>query len=124
MMHILVVDDERDMESLFRQQFRKEIRAEQVYVHFASSAKEALELMGALSLPDLVLSDINMPEMSGLELLRTSKQRYPQVPVIMVTAFGDEENRDAAKQYGANGFFSKPVDFTMLRKQMLDPETV
>jgi CheY-like chemotaxis protein len=124
MKKILVVDDERDVESLFRQQFRKEIRANEVEIHFAFSAKEALDYMGKIQPFNLVLlmSDINMPEMSGLELLKKAKELYPGLQVILVTAFGDEGNMNAAKEYGADGFFTKPVNFDSLRKSMLSLE--
>lgn len=126
MKKILVVDDERDVESLFRQQFRKEIRAKEVEMHFAFSAKEALEYMGTIQPFNLVLlmSDINMPEMSGLELLKKAKELYPGLQVILVTAFGDDGNRNAAKEHGADGFFTKPVNFDSLRKSMLSLENL
>ncbi len=120
MKKILIVDDERDVESLFRQQFRKELKAHEVEMHFAFSGKEALEFMGTIQPFNIVLlmSDINMPEMSGLDLLKKAKELYPQLEVIMISAFGDEENLYAAKELGANDFFTKPVNFDILRKRM------
>ena len=124
MKKILVVDDEKDVESLFRQHFRKEIRAKEVEMHFAFSGKEALEYMGTIQPFNLVLlmSDINMPEMSGLDLLKKAKELYPQLEVIMISAFGDEENVNTAKEFGAQDFFTKPVNFDILRKRMLSSE--
>ena len=117
---ILVVDDEPDVADLFRQQFRRETRQGTYAMHFAYSGEEALErLVGGIE-PQLIviLSDINMPGMDGLALLREIKQRRPELPVMMVTAYGDEERRRLAEEYGAIEFITKPVDFDFLKGQL------
>src|SRR5580693_8507114 len=117
---ILVVDDEPDVADLFRQRFRREARQGTYVLHFAASGEEALgQLEGEIE-PDLIviLSDINMPGMDGLELLREVKQRRPELPVMMVTAYGDEERRRRASEYGAFKFVTKPVDFELLKTQL------
>jgi CheY-like chemotaxis protein len=117
---ILVVDDEPDVADLFRQQFRRETRQGTYAMHFAFSGEEALErLVGGIE-PQLIviLSDINMPGMDGLALLREIKQRRPELPVMMVTAYGDEERRRLAEEYGAIEFITKPVDFDFLKGQL------
>ncbi|OOG70478.1 response regulator [Algoriphagus sp. A40] len=119
-MKILVVDDERDVEDLFRQKFRKEIRNEGLELLFAYSGKEALEILENNNPPLVasVFSDINMPGMSGLEMLGIIKNRFPQLQVSMISAYGDSENYQKAMSYGAKGFFTKPVDFESLRKEI------
>ena len=117
---ILVVDDEPDVADLFRQQFRRETRQGTYAMHFAYSGEEALDrLVGGIE-PQLIviLSDINMPGMDGLALLREIKQRRPELPVMMVTAYGDEERRRLAQEYGAIEFITKPVDFDFLKGQL------
>jgi CheY-like chemotaxis protein len=114
---ILIVDDEPDVAMLFRQQFRREIR-EGVYVlHFALSAAEALNRLASEIEPQLIviLSDINMPGMDGLALLREIKTRRPDLPVVMLTAYGDDERRRRAAEGGAADFVTKPVDFDVLK---------
>jgi CheY-like chemotaxis protein len=114
---ILIVDDEPDVAMLFRQQFRREIR-EGVYVlHFALSAAEALDRLASEIEPQLIviLSDINMPGMDGLALLREIKTRRPELPVVMLTAYGDDERRRRAAEGGAADFVTKPVDFDVLK---------
>ena len=119
-MKILVVDDERDIQALFEQKFRKEIKDKSLEFVFAFSGEEALSY---LNVPEhqtvLILSDINMPGMSGLELLRRIKQKYTTPPpvVMMVTAYGDAENYNKAKELGANDFLTKPVDFNYLKEK-------
>ncbi|CAO3447301.1 MULTISPECIES: response regulator [unclassified Azospirillum] len=115
---ILVVDDEPDIEDLFRQRFRAELRRGELALHFASSAEEALESLNTGLQPEavLVLSDINMPGMSGLDFLQRLRADAPQVPVIMVTAYGDIENRRRALDIGATELVTKPVDFVALKK--------
>ena len=117
---ILVVDDEPDVPDLFRQRFRREARQGTYVLHFAASGPEALDRLAGEIEPHLIviLSDINMPGMDGLELLRVVKQRHPDVPVMMVTAYGDEERRRRANEYGAFEFVTKPVDFDMLKEQL------
>ncbi len=119
-MKILFVDDERDVEALFLQKFRKEIKSGQLELAFAFSGQEALDLLGADNPPKFVyvFSDINMPGMSGLELLEEIKSRFPLIQVSMVSAYGDQENYDKAMNSGAKGFFTKPVDFERLKTEI------
>lgn len=120
-MNILVVDDERDVESLFRQRFRKEIKDGSVKFAFANSGEEAIAFMeGYDHEAILILSDINMPGMSGFDLLRHIKQKYEAPPpvVIMVTAYGDKENYSQAIRLGADDFLTKPIDFNLLREKL------
>src|SRR6201997_2806677 len=117
---ILVVDDETDVAELFRQHFRREARQGTYVLHFAYSGEEALgKLAAGIEPPPIViLSDINMPVMDGLELLREIKTRQPDLPVMMVTAYGDDERRRLAGEYGAAEFLTKPVDFESLKAQL------
>ena len=117
---ILVVDDEADVAELFRQQFRREVRQGRYVMHFAQSAEQALALLGDGIRPELIviLSDINMPGMDGLGLLREIKAQRADLPVIMVTAYGDDERRAKAAQFGAAEFVTKPVDFEVLKQQL------
>jgi two-component system, chemotaxis family, chemotaxis protein CheY len=120
-MNILVVDDEKDVQSLFEQRFRKEIRGGKLSFDFAFSGAEALDYLNLHSREAvLILSDINMPGMSGLELLKNIKEKYAVPPpvVMMVTAYGDEENYRQAMQLGADDFLTKPVDFTLLKEKL------
>jgi CheY-like chemotaxis protein len=117
---ILIVDDEPDVAVLFQQHFRREMR-EGVYVlHFALSAAEALDRLASDIEPQLVviLSDINMPGMDGLALLREIKKRRPELPVMMLTAYGDDERRRRAAECGAADFLTKPVDFDFLKVRL------
>lgn len=120
MIKILVVDDEEDVEFMFRQKFRVEMRNGEFDMHFALSASQALEYMGTLQPFDLVLvlSDINMPGMSGLELLKRIKEMFPTLRVFMISAYGDQQNHDTAFSLGANSFLTKPVDFNQLKEQI------
>jgi len=117
---ILVVDDEPDVADLFRQRFRREARQGTYVLHFAGSGEEALEQLAGEIRPELIviLSDINMPGMDGLELLREIKTRRPDLPVMMVTAYGDDERRRRASEFGAAEFITKPVDFDLLKTQL------
>ena len=117
---ILVVDDETDVAELFRQQFRREARQGTYVLHFAYSGEQALDKLAAGIEPQLIviLSDINMPKMDGLELLAEIKQRWSDLPVIMVSAYGDDERRRLAGEYGAAKFITKPVDFDFLKTQL------
>jgi CheY-like chemotaxis protein len=120
-MKILVVDDEKDMETLFQQRFRKEIRDKEVEFAFASSGEEALRYLAHLQHEAvLILSDINMPGMSGLELLRHIKEKYENPPpvVMMITAYGDTDNYNQAMKLGADEFLTKPVDFNLLKEKL------
>ena len=119
--YILVVDDEPDVEALFRQQFRRDLRAGRFHMEFAPSAPAALER--AVEVREdpsliLILSDINMPGMSGLEMLPEVRAKRPDVPVIMITAYGDAETRKKAIERGAEGLLTKPIDFTALRQEI------
>lgn len=120
MTKFLVVDDEKDVEMLFRQKFRKEIRSGSIEMVFAFSGDEALEVLNSTSSPDVVyiFSDINMPGMTGLELLETVKGKYPQIKVSMISAYGDDENYQKAIASGAKEFFTKPIDFNSLKKEV------
>jgi CheY-like chemotaxis protein len=117
---IIVVDDEPDVAELFRQRFRREARQGTYVMHFAASGEEALELLGGEIDPGVIviLSDINMPGMDGLQLLGEIKERFPDLPVMMVTAYGDDERRRRAAEYGAADFLAKPVDFEHLKAQL------
>jgi CheY-like chemotaxis protein len=122
-MKILVVDDERDIQTLFEQRFRKEIRDKIVEFVFTFSGEDALEYLKLHSEEQeaiLILSDINMPGMSGLELLEHIKQKYHKPPpvVMMITAYGDGENYRIAKDLGADDFLTKPVDFLLLKEKL------
>jgi CheY-like chemotaxis protein len=117
---ILVVDDEPHVADLFRQRFRRESRQGKYVMHFATSGAEALDRLAEEIQPSLVavLSDINMPGMDGLELLGEIKQRRPDLPVMMVTAYGDDERRRRAAELGAFEFITKPVNFDQLKEQL------
>ena len=117
---ILVVDDEADVAELFRQQVRREVRQGHYVMHFAQSAEEALGKLEDGVQPELIviLSDINMPGMDGLGLLRKVKEQHADLAVIMVTAYGDDERRQTARAFGAAEFVTKPVDFDLLKQQL------
>src|SRR5450432_450722 len=120
-MKILVVDDERDIQTLFEQRFRKEIRDKALEFAFAFSGEDALSYLNRHEHEAvLILSDINMPGMSGLELLGHIKQKYLKPPpvVMMITAYGDADNFNMAKELGADDFLTKPVDFTLLKEKL------
>jgi CheY-like chemotaxis protein len=117
---ILVVDDEPDVEVLFRQQFRRDLRTDRFTMEFAQSAPMALRRIADASDRSLILilSDINMPGMSGLELLPKAKALRPDVPVIMITAYGDAETKRKALEDGAEALLTKPIDFSTLHKEI------
>jgi len=117
---ILVVDDEPDIAEMFRQRFRREARQGTYVLHFAASGEEALDKLADGVRPELIviLSDINMPGMDGLTLLREIKASRPDLPVMMVTAYGDDERRRRAGELGAAEFITKPVDFDQLKAQL------
>jgi CheY-like chemotaxis protein len=119
-MKFLVVDDEKDVEFLFRQKFRKEIRSGDLELVFAFSGHEAIEILNSSQPPDVVyvFSDINMPGMTGLELLETIKSEHPDIHVSMISAYGDQENYNQAIESGAKEFFTKPIDFDSLKSEI------
>ena len=120
-MKVLVVDDEKDIQPLFQQRFRREIRNGEIEFAFAYSGEEALTYMGENQQEAvLILSDINMPGMSGLELLKNIKDNHREPPpvVMMITAYGDDDNYQKAMQLGADDFLTKPVDFTHLKEKI------
>jgi CheY-like chemotaxis protein len=118
--YILVVDDEPDVEALFRQQFRRDLRTQRFAMDFANSAADALSRVAATIGQSLILilSDINMPGMTGLEMLPKVKEMRPDVPVIMITAYGDADTKRKALEGGASGLLTKPIDFSVLREEI------
>ncbi|MEX2602781.1 MAG: response regulator [Gracilimonas sp.] len=119
-MKFLVVDDEKDVEMLFRQKFRKEVKQGLLQLDFAFSGSEALEMLQNNQPPDVVyiFSDINMPGMTGFELLEKVKAQFPQIKVSMISAYGDNDNYERAINSGAKEFFTKPIDFESLKKEL------
>jgi DNA-binding NtrC family response regulator len=117
---VLVVDDEPDVEALFRQQFRRDLRSQRFVMDFANSASDALKRIASTIEQSLILilSDINMPGMTGLEMLPKVKEMRPEVPVIMITAYGDPDTKRKAMENGASGLLTKPIDFTLLREEI------
>jgi CheY-like chemotaxis protein len=117
---VLVVDDEPDVEALFRQQFRRDLRAQRFVMDFAGSATDALSRVASSVGQSLILilSDINMPGMTGLEMLPKVKELRPEVPVIMITAYGDADTKRKAIAGGATGLLTKPIDFNVLREEI------
>ncbi|WP_075349934.1 response regulator [Algoriphagus marinus] len=121
MTKILIVDDERDVETLFRQKFRKEVRNGDLELAFAFSGDEALRILSEDEPPEVVyvFSDINMPGMTGLELLKKVKDKFPNINVSMISAYGDTENYQKAMSSGAKEFFTKPIDFDSLKREIV-----
>ncbi|MCU0402754.1 MAG: response regulator [Algoriphagus sp.] len=121
-MKILIVDDEQDVEIMFLQKFRREIKSKLLEVEFAFSGQQALDFLSKSDSPDVVyvFSDINMPGMSGLELLENIKSKFPHIQVSMISAYGDRENYHKAINSGAKGFFTKPVDFESLKNEIAE----
>jgi len=119
-MKFLVVDDERDVEMLFRQKIRKEIRSGLIELEFAFSGQDAIDRLQSTQPPDVlyVFSDINMPGMSGLELLDKVKAQFPQIQISMISAYGDTENYEKAINWGAKEFFTKQIDFDSLKREL------
>lgn len=122
MKRIMVVDDEQDTQTLFEQRFRREIKAALVDLTFFFSAETALFYLQSpqVTTPELILSDINMPGLGGLELLRRVKAIYQDLPVIMVTAYSNKQNYQIAMENGADGYISKPIDFKALKAKVLE----
>jgi CheY-like chemotaxis protein len=118
---ILIVDDEPDLADLFRQRFRREVRQGRYVLHFAASGEEGLRRLAEFG-PELIviLSDINMPGMDGLALLREVKERRPELPVVMVTAYGDAARMRTAEALGAAAFLAKPIDFEQLKERLAE----
>lgn len=118
--YIVVVDDEPDVAEMFRQQFRRDLRSGRFVMEFALSAPAALERVKTIPDPSLILilSDINMPGMTGLEMLPMVKAERPNVPVVMITAYGDDATRKKAAELGAAGLLPKPIDFSLLRQEI------
>lgn len=117
---ILVVDDEQDVEMLYSQRFRREIRAGEIQINFAFGGEQALNVLRERTPGEIkvVLSDINMPGMTGLELLRTIKTEFKGTKVMMVSAYGDDNNYNTAREFGADDFLTKPVDFSLLKEKL------
>jgi CheY-like chemotaxis protein len=119
-MKIMVVDDEPDVQMLFQQRFRRELKEGRISFLFALSGEEALSLLRQWAADVvLILSDINMPGMNGLDLLKTVKDRHGHLKVYMITAYGDESNRLRAQEYGCDDYFVKPIDFGVLREKLV-----
>ncbi|MFN0187430.1 MAG: response regulator [Bacteroidia bacterium] len=118
---ILVVDDEQDVEFLFKQRFRKSIREGEINIDFAFSGEEALAFLHQPGSTDiaLILSDINMPGMTGFELLEKVKSEYPELKVMMISAYGDDEHTQKAIRLGADELLAKPIDFKKLEEKLL-----
>lgn len=119
---VIVVDDEKDMQTLFNQRFRKEIKQGEIAFLFASSAEEALEYLNTYKQDclALIVTDINMPGMNGLELLKIIKQTFSSLKVIMMTAYGDSQNYQTAMAYGADDYIHKPIEFSSLKEKILN----
>lgn len=119
-MKFLVVDDERDIEMLFKQKFRKELRKGDIELQFAFSGEEAMEILESKQPPDVmyIFSDINMLGMSGFDLLDEVKDQYPQIDVSMISAYGDSENYEKAINSGAKEFYTKPINFESIKKEV------
>ena len=120
-MKIIVVDDEPDVQFLFKQKFRREIRKEEIEFNFFLSAGEVIDYLSTNDNVDivLILSDINMPGMNGLELLKIIKEKTPEQKVFMITAYSDEHNYKTAVEYGADDYLTKPLDFSGLKEKIL-----
>lgn len=122
LMKIIVVDDEQDVQLLFRQQFRREIKNNQIQLYFAFSAEEALQQLQR-KLSDcitLILADINMPGMNGLEMLKIVKTTFPHLKIFMITAYNDEYNYITAREYEADDYITKPIEFNKLKEKILN----
>ncbi|GAA6617480.1 response regulator [Scytonema sp. NUACC26] len=120
-MKIMIVDDEQDVQLLFQQKFRRESRQNQVTLYFAFSGEEALERLqnNLTKCLSLILADINMPGMNGLELLKIIKERFPNLKVFIITAYDDENNYQTAKNLGADDYITKPIEFNKLKEKIL-----
>ena len=116
------MDDESDVQHLFQQKFRKEIRSGEVFIHYELNGRSALDFIESMENRSsyFILTDINMPEMNGIELLKEIKSRYPKMKVIMITAYGDEHDMNTAKKLGADDYFTKPLEFETLKDKLLN----
>lgn len=125
-MKLLVVDDESDVQFLFQQKFRKEIKSGEMQISYALNGSTALKLLESIEnrTDYFILTDINMPEMTGLELLKEIKTLYPELKVVVITAYGDEYNFNIAKNLGADDYFTKPLEFDLLKAKLSDMDTV
>ena len=125
-MKLLVVDDEQDVRFLFQQKFRKEIKAGEMQIKYALNGTSALELIESIEnkADYSILTDINMPEMNGIELLKEIKTRYPELKVFMITAYGDEQNFNMAMKLGADDYFTKPLQFELLKSKLSYPDAI
>lgn len=121
-MKVMVVDDEPDAQFLFKQQFRSETKAGKIALAFAFSGEQALQYLNTDEAHDLVmiLSDVNMPGMSGIDLLQRVKEKYPHIQVLMITAYGDEHNQRIASAHGCAGYITKPIDFEALKARIFE----
>ncbi|GBD91169.1 sporulation initiation phosphotransferase F [bacterium BMS3Abin04] len=119
-MRLIVVDDESDIQFLFKQKFRKEIKSGEMVIDYALSGQSALKLIEQLESKSgyFVLTDINMPGMTGIDLLKKLKKKYPEMKVIVITAYGDEDNFNLAKKFGADYYFTKPLEFNSLKEKL------
>lgn len=118
-MKVMVVDDEEDVRTLFEQRFRKEVRSGLIEFYFALSGQEALDFLETHEEDVLILSDINMPGMSGLDLLKVVKEKHRHLKVYMITAYGDADYHRRAVDYGCDDYLTKPIDFAVLREKLL-----
>jgi len=125
-MKLLVVDDESDIQLLFQQKFRNEIKSGKLEINYARNGISALELLETFNNREecLILTDINMPQMNGIELLKEIKKRYPGLKVVIITAYGDEYSTNMAKNLGADAYFTKPLQFDLLKEKLNYPKTI
>lgn len=125
-MRLMVVDDEIDVKYLFEQRFRKEIKSGEIQIEFAFNGRSALNFIETIEdlSKFLILTDINMPEMTGIELLKEIKLRFPKLKVIVITAYGDENNVTMAKKLGADDYFIKPIEFGILKAKINSYDTL
>ena len=123
-MNILIIDDEKDVKRLFEQRFRREIKSGEVQLFFAHTSEEALAFLDQEDLPDLkmILSDINIPSINGLDLLQLIRPKFPEITIYMITAYGNEEYKAKAKAYGADEYYTKPINFRALKDQLMKLE--
>ncbi|MDF5730059.1 MAG: response regulator [Rhizonema sp. PD38] len=121
-MKVMVVDDEQDVQFLFRQQFRRELKQNQIQLDFTLSAQEALEYLQnkLTNCLVLIIADINMPGMNGLELLKIIKEEFPDLKIFIITAYDDEQKYKTAKEYGADEYLTKPIEFGNLKEKIFN----